>query len=117
MNYTPAEVKELWDLFRTGKAYPSEVEILSRMKIFKHPHTEQDSEFLPELNPERISGMAPNGSPYWVETIEPPHWFLRYAGIYGDPDPVSIFAELRKERKIKAKPFRVKMSLRKKGIS
>jgi len=113
MNQRNTELKALWDHFREGKAYPSENEIMSRMRIFARPNVKQDFEFLPELNPERITGMAPSGSPYWIETIDPPPWFIRYCGIDDDIDYADVFKKARGHKTFKRKAQRVRLTLTK----
>lgn len=113
MHQTDPELKALWDSFRQSKCYPSEIEILSRIKVFSHPNVKQDYEYLPELFPERIAGMAPNGSPYWVETIEPPEWFRRYCGYGEDIDYTEVFRMARGGKRFGANSRKVKITFRK----
>lgn len=113
MHQTDPELKALWDDFRLSKCYQAQTEILSRMRIFVSPNVKQDFEFLPELFPDRIAGMAPNGSPYWIETIEPPQWFRRYCGHGDDIDYSDIFKRARGDKQFRTKSRKLKITFRK----
>ena len=71
-----AEVQQLWNVYRTGKCFPTELGAILSNAGYHRPH-----EAINQFDFYESSGREPRpGSSYWVETIDPPRWFIDQEG-------------------------------------
>jgi len=72
-----SEIKKLWDTFRYFKCFHSSCDILHAL-IYYRPHDKEIVEiYLRELEVEAsYRDMPPPGSPYYIETFDPPRRFI-----------------------------------------
>jgi hypothetical protein len=101
MRENKAYIKQLWDTFRFGKCFLNSNEFLQSLAGFFRPLKPGD--FLPEWNQEMPYFGAPrSGSMIYVDTLDPPVWFVKgliQDGIVMDEDALSALRDARPKGK------------------
>lgn len=69
------EVKELWDIYRSGKIWANSTEHIEGILLLERDRKAVDS--LPEMNQETSYPMPRAGSIFYVEQIDPPWRFVK----------------------------------------